>query len=161
MREYWQSLTDREQLLLSVGGIVLAFTLVYFLVARPLVAYRAESERAYQAALSTFETVQLRAAQLAATEAQASDPDKANSDVSLRVAVSVAARQAGVTISRLQPSEDGTLTIWADGVQSQQFYRWLQILADNRGVGPSNVLLQKSSDGETLRAQVRFLEAAL
>ena len=160
MREYWQSLTDREQLLLGVGAGVLALTLVYFLIARPLMSYRDDSERAYIAARGVFETVQQRAAQLAAVEDRSISANTAGQDVSLRVAASTAARQAGVTISRLQPSEDGTLTIWAEGVQSAQFYRWLQILADERGIGPSNVLLQKASNGETLRVQVRFLEAS-
>lgn len=159
MRDYWQSLTDREQLLVGIGGVVLALTLVYFLVARPLVSYRADSERAYLAALGTFETVQLRAAELAAIEDTSSTTAGETGGVSLRVAASTAARQAGVTISRLQPSEDGTLTIWAEGVQSAQFYRWLQILAGERGIGPSNVLLQKATNGETLRVQVRFLES--
>lgn len=160
MQDYWRSLTDRERLLIGIGAGVLALTLVYFLIARPLVAYRDDSERAYIAARGVFETVQQRAAQLAAIEENSTGERTAAQDVSLRVAASTAARQAGVTISRLQPSEDGTLTIWAEGVQSGQFYRWLQILAEERGIGPSNVLLQKATSGETLRVQVRFLETA-
>lgn len=161
MQEYWQSLTMRERGLIWAGGIMLALTVGYFLIARPLLQYRDDSQRAYLSAQATFETVQRHAAELkSVTRASQSVRSQAQQATSLRVAVSNAARQAGVAISRLQPSEDGTLTIWAEGVQSAQMYQWLQVLAQERGIGPSNVLVQKATDGNSLRVQFRFEEGS-
>lgn len=158
MQEYWHSLTSRERLLISVAGGLAFLVLIYFLVARPMQARHEDSLRALSAAQGTYDTVLKRAAQLKSADAAADARGQANGEtVTLRVAVSRAARETGVTISRLQPSEDGALTIWVEGVQSATLYRWLNVLADQQGVGPANVLVQKTSSGEGLRAQVRFL----
>ncbi|MBO6506178.1 MAG: type II secretion system protein M [Kordiimonadaceae bacterium] len=160
MRDYWHSLTSREQLLISFAGALASLVLVYFLVLRPLQIHAADSERALQAAQNTLRTVQMRVAQLQATVDAVSNRADGGAPVSLRVAVSQAARNAGVSISRLQPSDDGTLTVWVDSSQSTALYQWLQTLAEEQGVGPSNVLLQKNSSGDGLRAQVRFVGIA-
>ncbi len=161
MQEYWHSLTVRERSLISVGAIMLGLTIAYFLIARPLLQYKADSERAYASAEATFETIQRHAAELKIhTQSSQSLKPQVQPATSLRVAVSNAARQASVTVSRLQPSEDGALTIWAEGVQSAQMYQWLRQLAQERGIGPSNVLVQKATDGNSLRVQFRFEEGS-
>lgn len=126
MRDYWHSLTSREQLLISFAGALASLVLVYFLVLRPLQIHAADSERALQAAQNTLRTVQMRVAQLQATVDAVSNRADGGAPVSLRVAVSQAARNAGVSISRLQPSDDGTLTVWVDSSQSTALYQWLQ-----------------------------------
>lgn len=156
MRDYWYSLTSREQLLISVAGVLAGLVVLYFAAIRPLQSYGAESERALQAAQNTLTSVQMRVAQLKATESAVVNRPERGEQLSLRVAVSQAARRAGLSISRLQPSDDGTLTVWVDSSQSITLYQWLQTLAQEQGIGPSNVLLQKNSSGEGLRAQVRF-----
>ncbi len=157
MKDYWLSLTQREQALLTVAGVILLATLLYFFMARPLFDYRADSERSFVAAEATFEAVQQRAAELQALEDQTEQATVSGVEtVPLRVAVSNAARRAGVAISRLQPAENGALTVWAEGVQSGQMYSWLQTLADEQRIGPANVLVQKSTNGNTLRVQLRF-----
>lgn len=157
MKEYWLSLTQREQALLAAAGVTLLATLIYFFMVRPLFDYRAESERSFVAAEATFEAVQQRAMELQALDDHSEQAAESSAEtVSLRVAVSNAARRAGVVISRLQPAENGALTVWAEGVQSGQMYSWLQVLADEQRVGPANVLVQKSTNGNTLRVQLRF-----
>lgn len=157
MRDYWHTLTAREQLMIAAAGALAVLVALYFLLLRPLQAYQMESERTLVAATNTLSTVQMRVAQLKATEQAASDANARGESVSLRVAVSRAARGAGVSISRLQPSDDGTLTVWVDSAQSTTLYQWLQTLAEEQGVGPTNVLFQKNSSGDGLRAQVRFV----
>ncbi len=160
MRAYWSSLTTREQLLITVAGVLAGLVILYFLVLRPLQTYEADSERALLAAQNTLRTVQQRVGQLKATENAAANEVSGGEAVSLRVAVSQAARSSGVSISRLQPSEDGTLTVWVDSTESTTLFTWLQTLAASQGVGPSNVLLQKNSGGDGLRVQVRFVGLA-
>lgn len=161
MREYWSSLTEREQKLVGTAGVLLSVTILYFLLVLPLVSYQSESERSYEAALSSYQSIQTYAAQLsAANEDGRSQASGGTASVSLRVAISTAARANDVSISRLQPSEDGTLTIWAEGVSSPQLFRWLETLSNSRGIGPTNVLVQKSTAGETLRVQLRFEETS-
>ena len=156
MTSYWQTLTQREKLLVSSAGILVLVTAVYMLVARPLAAYHAESERAYSNALSQYQAVRSYADQLAAAGDQAMARPADQQRVSLRVAVSSSARAADVEISRLQPSEDGALTIWAEQVQAQKLFLWLDTLAKTHGIGPQNILIQKTSTPGALRVQLQF-----
>ncbi len=156
MNSYWQTLTARERTLVSAAVTLLAVTLVYFLAIRPLGIYQAESERTYRAALDQFQAVQSYANQLQAADRKAGGPALPQRPENLRTAVSNAARRSGVVISRLQPSEDGTLTIWAEQVQSPQLFLWLDTLSRTHAVSPSNVLIQKTSTPGNLRVQLQF-----
>lgn len=161
MKSYWLSLTRREQNMIAAGCGLIVLTLLYFAALAPLMGYVRDSERAYASSLSNYQSIQSYASQLLATRAGRPQSAGEGQPVSLRVAVSNAARMAGVSISRLQPSEDGTLTVWAENVDSQQFFLWLKTLSDERGIGPANVLVQKSTSGDRLRVQLRFVETDL
>ncbi len=160
MNSYWQTLTVRERTLVSAAVTLLVVTLVYFLAIRPLGAYQAESERSYSAALDQFQAVRSYANQLQATNREAGDTAVPQRPENLRTAVSNAARRSGVIISRLQPSEDGSLTIWAEKIQSPQLFLWLDTLSKAYAVGPSNVLIQKTSIPGDLRVQLQFSDSS-
>lgn len=160
MNSYWQKLTTRERALVSAAVTLLAVTLVYFLAIRPLGAYQAESERTYRAALDQFQAVRSYANQLQAADRETGDTVVSQRPENLRTAVSNAARSSGVVISRLQPSEDGTLTIWAEQVQSPQLFLWLDTMSKTYAVGPSNVLIQKTSTPGNLRVQLQFSDSS-
>ncbi len=160
IQTYWQTLTEREKLLVSGAGMLLLVTIVYFVIIRPLVAYHTESERAYTSAYAQLQAVRSYASQIRPVVAEADNKTASQQPVNLRVAVSSAARASGVAISRLQPSEDGTLTIWAEQIQSPQLFLWLDTLSKIHSVGPQNVLIQKTSVPGTLRIQLQFSDSA-
>lgn len=160
MKSYWQTLTEREKILVSCASILLSVTAIYMLIFRPLVAYHAESDRVYTRALDQFQTVRAYASHLDNLTDDASTKSPNQPRASLRMAVSSAARAADIEISRLQPSEDGTLTIWAEQIQSQQLFLWLDTLAKSHSIGPQNVLIQKTSVPGNLRVQLQFLDAS-
>lgn len=156
MKAYWRNLTKREQVLVSSAAVLLLLTVIYLLIAQPLIAYHTESERAYNRALAQFKAVRTYAGQLQPT---ADDGPVNQQSVNLRTAISTAARASGVEISRLQPSEDGTLTIWAEQIQSAQLFLWLDTLSKNHTIGPQNILIQKTSVSGNLRVQLQFSSA--
>ncbi|WP_262689889.1 type II secretion system protein M [Kordiimonas aestuarii] len=159
MKDYWNGLTARERgLLISLGCLILIVTL-WLGVVRPLEAARASAAREHVAARELYETVAGAAAEARALHAAGRDARAKASDQPLRVVIAVSARGAGVSISRIQPGEDGTLTLWADDVGSAPFYRWLTSLAEDQQITPVKVSLQKAGNGPRLRAQVQFEEA--
>lgn len=160
MHAYWHTLTKREKALVSGASILLLAMLVYMLGIRPLALYHADSERAYEGALKQFRVVQSYAGQLQAVKIDEANHSVNLQTVSVRLAVSNAARAAGVEISRLQPSEDGSLTIWAEQIQSRQLFIWLETLSKTQGIGPQNVLIQKTSTPGNLRVQLLFKDGA-
>lgn len=156
MTEYWNSLTDRERMLLIIGGGVALVVLGYFAVFRPLAGYVNASEREVVGAGALYERISAGAAEVtAAREKGAAGPQRAAS-VPLRVAVSRAARGAGVAISRIQPAEDGGLTVWVESVSSPLMYRWINQLASIHGIAPAKVIAQKSATEGRLRVQLQF-----
>jgi len=160
MQAYWQDLTKREKILISSAASLLFLTVVYFIIVQPLLAYHAESERAYNRALEQFKAVRSYASQLQANANDLADAPVDPQPVNLRVAVSSSARSSGVEISRLQPSEDGTLTIWAEKIQSAQLFLWLDELSKTHSIGPQNILIQKTSVSGILRVQLQFSGAS-
>jgi type II secretory pathway component PulM len=156
MTEYWNTLTDRERLLMMVMAVLAVLVLGYFALVRPLAGYVASSERTLAAAQATYERVAADAAEVTAARQQGSGEGTRASDVPLRVAVSRAAREAGVSISRIQPGADGGLTVWVEGVPSPQMYRWVQQLIEAHGIAPAKVIAQKSTTEGRLRVQLQF-----
>ncbi|TNE66117.1 MAG: type II secretion system protein M [Alphaproteobacteria bacterium] len=152
--ERWQSLTAREQGLILIAGGLTALMLVWLVLVRPVAAYRADSERSLTAARATYEQVAAGAALVEAYRAGGSTATR--SDQPLRVLVATAARDAGVSISRLQPGEDGALGVWVDSVASPALYGWLHALAEQHNVAPAKVFIQKSGTSGMLRVQVQF-----
>jgi len=160
IQTYWQKLTEREKLLVSSAGALVLVTVAYFIAIRPLVAYHTESARAYSSAYTQFQTVRSYASQIQAVAVEADNNKALQQPINLRVAVSNTARASGVAISRLQPSEDGRLTIWAEQIQSPQLFLWLDTLSKAHSIGPQNVLIQKTSVPGTLRVQLQFSDSA-
>lgn len=159
MKDYWNSLTARERLMLGVMAALVAAVALWLGVIRPLEAARESAARDHAAAVALYESVATSAAEMRALYAEGRNAKANAGDEPLRVAVAVAARTAGVSISRIQPGEDGTLTLWADDVTSSALYRWLTTLANERQITPVKVSLQKAGNAQQLRAQIQFSEA--
>ncbi|WP_417450045.1 type II secretion system protein GspM [Kordiimonas sp.] len=159
MKDYWNGLTAREQALLLLMAVLTTLVLLWLSVVRPLQASHETALRERAAALDLYSVVATAAAEARGLKAAGQQAGTKASNEPLRVAVAVTARAAGVSISRIQPGEDSTITIWADEVVSASLYRWLTTLANDRQITPVKVSVQKAGDGRTLRAQVQFEEA--
>ncbi len=159
MKDYWANLSDRERGLLLGCGVLALLVFGWLLIIRPLEHQRASAARDLAAAQELYKLVADAAAEAKQLRAAGDSNKTVDSGEPLRVAVALAARSAGVSISRIQPSDDGLLTIWADDVGSAAFYRWVTTLAQERQITPVKVSLQKSGTSGRLRAQLQFEEA--
>lgn len=156
MKTYWLNLTLRERMLVFTAGGLLALFIGVIGVVRPLMQYHDQSEQNLVAAQNELKVI----AELSSEYRRAQNNEKNNNKPTevgqaARVTISVSARDAGLVVSRIQPSEDGSLTLWSDSVASPVFYKWLKSLEANHGLAPNLVSLQKV-DGSTLRVQVQF-----
>ncbi|MDX1581644.1 MAG: type II secretion system protein GspM, partial [Alphaproteobacteria bacterium] len=71
------------------------------------------------------------------------------------VAVSTA-RAAGVTLTRLEPLDDGSLTVWLEDVEAPALYGWLLRLYREHGIAVTKASLSRNSDTPTTRAQIQL-----
>lgn len=154
--EAWQNMTDRERYLVMLAGILALFVAVYLLLIRPLAAYVNESERELRRAEATYINVASGAAEIQA--AGGAETKKKQRTDPLRLAVARAARANNVQISRIQPGDSGSLTVWIEGVTAQRLYVWLQQLSSESGISPSKLNAQKSRVEGMLRIQIQFEE---
>ena len=157
MSDYWQNLTLRERTLASVAGVLTLLLLGYFAVVRPLALFAQDSEWALARALTLHGQIVAAAREVETLRAQRGSTDGVHDDTSVRVAVAQQARAHGVAISRLQPGEDGALTVWVESTQSQAFYSWVHSLADEHGIALTKVIVQKSTSLGRLRVQLELV----
>ena len=160
MTDFWANLTVRERSLLLGAGVLALVVFLYLGLVRPLVAYRAASERSLAAVEEVYDLVAAAADEAARLKVAGTNTAGAASNEPLRIAVAVTARTVGVAISRIQPADDGTLTIWVEDVGAAALYRWLTLLASERNIAPGKVSVQKAGNGRQLRVQLQFEEAA-
>lgn len=159
MKEFWQKLTDRERLLVTVAGVLVGLFIIALAVVRPLIAMQENSRRNLAAAEEEYDHIQSLAGEYHRLESAVTKNEATTqNDQPKRVLIAIAARETGVVVTRIQPTEKGGLTLWIDSVSSIAFYTWLKQLEGQHRLSPDQVSLQKSSDG-TLRAQVQFAGA--
>lgn len=160
MKTVWQNFSSREQWLVAVAGGLGLVLIVALGLVRPLMASQSESETALAASIRTYSAVASAAAEIRQLPVlEEAQPVAGSEGQSSRVIISVAARRAGVVISRIQPTEDGALTLWVDNVASQSLFGWLNTLEEEHRLTPDQVSLQRTGNG-SLRAQVQFPGAA-
>ena len=153
--EFWTNLTDREKRLVSFAGALSFFVLLYMGIFRPLVAYHEASELELASAKNTYEAI-ARGAAVVSALGQENQQTSQNAQQPIRVTVSTAARATGVAISRLQPGDDGSLTVWVETVAPGDLYGWMNYMAVEGGISPAKVIIQKTAADGRLRAQLQF-----
>lgn len=155
MMRWWQERTPREQALLSGLGLLLAVLAVWQLVLSPLAQWREAAAQSYLQADELLEQVRRGAAEAQALQAVAVRRETARGG-SLRSTVTATARQAGITISRLEPSDDGGLTIWLEEADAQEMQAWLAGLYRDHGIAVGRATVRRHDSREAVRAQISF-----
>ena len=100
MMSWWNSLTTRERLLVSVGGGLLLLALVYWGAWHPFMNSIDTAERQRAVQRETLSWMQLRAGDLSRQPAGGRQPDLATT---LEAVANTTSRQLGVSLTRLQP----------------------------------------------------------
>lgn len=151
LRQLWARQTAREQALLALCGGLIVLVLVWFLVLSPALSYRNAMRASFEAQLEDHLAlvggIERYRALAAASEAEA------GSAAPLRTLVGASAREAGVAITRVQPLEDGQLSVWVDRVQEAELMAFLIGLSEAEGVRVTRMSLDREGDG-LVRAQM-------
>lgn len=135
MKAWFEQLALREQrLVLAMSALIIVF-IIYSLIWQPLNTNleKAEQKLARQQALLSW--VQENTAQY---QQAARGGTKKSSGGSLSGVVNSSARQAGITIARIQPQGDD-IQVWIDEVAFSTMLTWLDGLNANRGIQVKNI----------------------
>jgi len=155
MKQLWTDRNARERRLLAVAGGLLALLLLWQFVLKPVADYRANARLAYERAQARLVTMQRSAGEAMALMAERRGGQaKAAEDV--RGAAMASARAKGVTVTRLQPMEDGGVTLWIDGADTRILYDWVVMLERDHGITVIKASLSANDGAATVRAQLQL-----
>ena len=155
LRNAWLERTGREKALLASLGLFLAVLFVWYAILNPALSWRDEAERTHNAAVSDYESLLV---DLARYREQAALASQTRSSAPLRSLVGRSANQHELAISRVQPLEDGGLSVWVDSVSADLLMDWLLTLSREEGVVPVRVSMDREGDG-IVRAQLLLRRA--
>ncbi|WP_027707551.1 type II secretion system protein GspM [Zooshikella ganghwensis] len=110
---------DRRALVIMVVAVTL--TVVYMLIWEPIMQWSDESRKEYQSNMDTLAFIQ--ANEQAARQSTSQGVQQVSRD-KLSAVVTGAARQQGIKLSRVQPSNEG-VTVWMDKVAYQKLLAWV------------------------------------
>lgn len=147
---WWNGLSPREHLMLGGLGTVVALLILWYGVAAPLLAWRAEGIDTLDAARRDAAFVEGAVAE--ATTHGTAQPKVATGD--LRASISESALARGVPISRLQPEAAGGINVWVEGITPPLLYAWLAELEKTYGIGTARAVISRAADGSGLTAQL-------
>lgn len=158
MKKFFIDRTEREQAMLLVAAVLIGLVGFYQFAYVPLLDYRGEAERRHDMALSLHHEVRSGTAEAKALLAAGrKQPEQA---VTIRSAVSATARGEGLTITRMQPVDDGDLNLWIDEADATLLHRWLLGLQDNHGITVAKASIRGNESKGTVRAQLMLTRGA-
>lgn len=154
MKNFWYNLSRREQILLMLCGSLILFFILYIVVLKPLSDRKENSFRTLKDEKGRYERVLQMAANMPNNFYQ--DKHDLKSTTPIRTAATEASKEIGVSIARIQPGPNDTLSFWIDAVKTEELFNWLMLLDKRYGNKVQKVSIQKNTGENTLRGQFEF-----
>ena len=138
LKEWWESITQREQQLVMASIVVLGVAVLYWGIWAPLSDKLQDSQEKLTRAESTLSWTQEKATLL--INSGLGKPAKGGN---LTRVLNSSARTSGITFSRIVNKTD-QVEVWIANVEFQKFLKWLTLLSNEHGVSVLSVDLSKT-----------------
>ena len=153
MMGYWNSRTGRERALIGVALLLVIVALLQFAIVRPLMAAKADSKLALEAASRQLDVV---SAELTSQTTRVAGATAARaSSQNLRSDLLQLANATGLSVSRLQTADDGRLILQFERTVPTLVYAWLADADMRYGAVPERVTMFAEEAGY-VRASFEF-----
>ena len=150
---YWNSRTGRERGLIGVALLLVIVALLQFAIVRPLMAVKADSKLALEAASRQLDVV---SAELTSQTTRVAGATAARaSSQNLRSDLLQLANARGLSVSRLQTADDGRLILQFERTVPTLVYAWLADADMRYGAVPERVTMFAEEAGY-VRASFEF-----
>ncbi len=145
LSEYWRSLSNREQLTLGLGGIIVVAILFYVIVWEP---WHKELNRLRAQVPQKIETLAWMKQQLKVVQAlrkQRPGGGGAGQAMPLLTVIEQTANQATIrkSIKRMQPAENNSVQVWLDELYFDNWLKWIDLL-QKRGIDVNSVTVSRA-----------------
>ncbi|MEM8772948.1 MAG: type II secretion system protein GspM [Pseudomonadota bacterium] len=150
MGDFWQNLSDRERLIVVVGGVLAGLLAGFQLIISPIFDWRADQHRARQEAEGLYRLVAE-----AAPRATRNTETNVNTNTPARNAVSQTASAAGVNLIYVNARDDGAVDANAASVEPAMLYEWLLVLEKEYGILVRTAdISRETGDPSKVRVQI-------
>ncbi|MGV6801444.1 MAG: type II secretion system protein GspM [bacterium] len=147
MKQWWQTLSRREQILVMVMAGLVGILFFILFVIRPLNKFQSNAKAALAAAQIDYKLVQ---------QAQGEPSDqKGLQGSALRAAVTAGARQNNIRLATIRLDDQGTtIFVSTDGTSWEQLTRWLIELQQQSAIEIIEGDIRKRGSSDTISAQL-------
>ncbi|MEM6411987.1 MAG: type II secretion system protein M [Pseudomonadota bacterium] len=131
MMTWWEMREPRERLLLSVAACLTTLVLGYVVIIGPMNTARSEASRALASAQTDRAIVERGIAAIGTSDRNSSGAALDVDD--FRTTVTRSAREAGLSLARVQRSSDGSIQLRFDDAEPPRLLAWLATIESQPG----------------------------
>ncbi|MEI6898027.1 MAG: type II secretion system protein M [Psychromonas sp.] len=139
-KEWWESISQREQQLSILSVVVIAIAILYWGIWTPLTEQLNDSNKQLMRAQKTLSWTQEKVAIV--LQASAGNPQRRS--VNLTQILNTSARQNNINFSRIMNKND-RIEVWINEVEFNNFIKWLAKLSNRHGITVLNADLAKTN----------------
>ena len=156
---WFMHLSSRDRAVVVGVGLLALLVFGWLLVWRPVTDYHEDERQNYARAAEEYDFVR-RSLTNMPVQKNAAAQQAGGEETSLRVAAGQAARGMGLAITRLQPGEGDSLTLWIDSADGGILYQWLALIGQRHDIRVKNISISKNEGQGTVRVQVTLVRGA-
>ncbi|PTU31929.1 hypothetical protein CJD38_04390 [Stenotrophobium rhamnosiphilum] len=158
LQDWFRTLAPRERLLVSVGGVVIAITILYLGIWEPLSKAHDKRETDLAASQALAQRLEVIASTVQKAQANGGGP-VINNGASLLSTVDQASKSGtlGKPLSRIQPEGDSEVKVWVDAVNFEALVRWISELESRNGISIKTADVEKSTLPGTVNARLSLV----
>ncbi len=145
----FENLAPRERVLVLLAGVLVLLFILWQFILSPVLDGRASANRALETAKRDYQIVSNGVHKLPAQNGGQTKTAFTQNDII------EAARRANITISRMQPSDDGAVEIWLDDSPTLSIYSFLSDFDTRFNARTMKAQMTRREDG-TVAAQFIF-----
>lgn len=160
LKQWYNSLQERERLMVASAAILLVVTLFYVSVWEPLHQGLNDAQQEYQGNLKNLQWMQQSAAEVRALKASGSRVRSAGNQPVTMVVEQVASNSAiKPNLSKLESADKDGARVVLDGASFDQMLIWLNTLEQNHGISVSSGNIERSDKPGTVNARLSLNKA--
>jgi len=156
MKRWWTSLAARERSLIGLAVVIVGVLGLVQFIFVPLQAKQARARTAYAEARDVLAEVREGVASL---EPAAADDNGRVTGASLRSALTVSAAQRGLSIVRVQPLDDGAISLRFEDADPAVLFGWLSMASEELGVRVRQATLRRNDGRAAVQATLVLQES--
>lgn len=149
MKTWWTGLAQRERLLIGIAAAMTVIVVIWQFMLVPAAAARAEAKASLEQADTTLARLQEAYARKRATgysQAATSNVSSLTGDA-FKTAVTTAASEKGLSISRIQGGNENTIGLVFEDSDPRFIFFWLEDVETRLGGTVSRLVMEQSGGG--------------